>query len=91
MTNLCPKIGGKTVTKEYRQMVGEIIRYHRIMLGMTQGQLGQACGYPEGIATQTVGYWEAGQRSPHIDDVRPLLRTLHIRLDDLLPEKTAHL
>ena len=67
--------------KEY----GEMLKEQRKRAGLTQQQVGEACGY-EGISAQrTVGYWESGRSYPPLDKLRVLAKALGVTLESLIP------
>ena len=61
------------------------LRAARIAAGLTQKQLGLACGYIESSAERTVQHWESGKQSPPLDKLRALADALHVSLDYLIP------
>lgn len=58
-----------------------LIRSARLTLGLTQKQLGEACGYPSDTAQRYVERWEAGTRTVPRDKVKAVAELL--RLDPM--------
>lgn len=67
------------------QSLGAIIQTRRRAAGLTQRQLGEACGYEGKSAERTVQHWEHNAREPGITTLRPLCRALKCTLEDLIP------
>lgn len=65
--------------------IPERIKQARIDAGLTQQQLGEACGYPPNTASITARRWESGTRPVPLDKLRIVARTLKLKLDDLIP------
>ena len=72
-------IGGEGMT------YGELLKDLRISAGLTQKQLGLACGYPQSTAENTVQYWEAGTRLPPVMKLRILAEALNVPVDKVVP------
>ena len=70
-------IGGMTIPEKIKQA--------RKAAGMTQKQVGLACGYDEKSAEVSVRRWELGTRPVPIDKLRTLSQVLNIPLDQLIP------
>ena len=64
--------------------IPEKIKTARLMVGLTQQQLGERCGY-EKNAQSTVGRWESGTRPVPTEKLRIVAKTLNLTLDDLIP------
>lgn len=64
---------------------GKLIKDLRQNAGLTQKELGMACGYGEGSADKNVRSWESGEMLPTLRRVRALARALHCSLDTLIP------
>jgi transcriptional regulator with XRE-family HTH domain len=64
---------------------GELIRTRRIILGYTQRQLGEMCGYEGRQAETYVQKWEYDQRPVPIDHLRRLAKALELPLEALIP------
>ena len=65
--------------------IPEKIKKVRQEAGMTQKQVGLACGYEEKSAERTARHWESGTTPVPIEKLRPLSQVLNIPLDQLLP------
>ena len=63
---------------------GALIRALRKTAGLTQKELGMACGVDEANASRKVRAWERGEYLPTLRHVRPLARALHCSIDTLL-------
>lgn len=64
---------------------GDLIRTRRIVLGYTQRQLGEMCGYQGRIAENTIQLWEYGKRPVPADRLRRLAKALQLPLEALIP------
>lgn len=64
---------------------GDLIRTRRIILGYTQRQLGEMCGYQGRIAENTIQLWEYGKRPVPVDRLRRLAKALQLPLEALIP------
>ena len=64
--------------------IGETIKAARIKKGLTQKELGIACGLEKNI-DDTVRKWEADKKPVPIDRLRRLASALDLPLDDLIP------
>lgn len=64
---------------------GDLIRTRRIVLGYTQRQLGEMCGYQGRIAENTIQLWEYGKRPVPADRLRRLAKALKLPLEALIP------
>ena len=65
--------------------LGENICARRKALGMTQRQLGEACGKEGRSGEVTVQHWEHDRQEPSMKDLRPLCRALQCTLEELIP------
>ena len=65
--------------------IPERIRQARKDAGMTQKQVGLACGYEEKSAESFARQWELGIRPIPLDKLRTLSQVLGIPLDQLIP------
>ena len=65
--------------------IPEKIKTARLMVGLTQQQLGEACGYEDKSALVTVNRWESGTRPVPIEKLRTVAKLLNLTLDDLVP------
>lgn len=65
--------------------LGEIIKKYRTTAGLTQRQLGEACGYEGRSGEVTVQHWEHNRQEPPISKLRLLAQALHITLEQLIP------
>ena len=64
---------------------GDYIRECRIAAGLTQKQLGEACGYEGRSAATTIQNWEADKQPVPLDRLRRLAAALNVSLDSLIP------
>lgn len=64
---------------------GEMLKELRKTAGLTQRQLGEACGYTGDSAERTVRHWENNRSYPPVDKVRALAAALHVSIDTLIP------
>ena len=60
------------------QSTPALIRTARIDLGLTQKQLGEACGYPSDTAQRYVERWESGTRTVPRDKVKAVADLLNL-------------
>lgn len=65
--------------------IPEKIKKARQEAGLTQKQVGLACGYDEKSAESFARQWERGTRPVPIDKLRALSQVLNIPLDQLIP------
>lgn len=65
--------------------IPEKIKQARKEAGLTQKQVGLACGYEESVADWYVRRWELGSRRIPPDKLRTLSQVLNIPLDQLIP------
>lgn len=65
--------------------IPEHIRASRKAAGLTQRQLGEACGYEGRSAEVVVQEWERGVRPIPIERLRRLAAALDVPLDSLIP------
>lgn len=65
--------------------IPETIAINRKTLGLTQRQLGEACGYEGRTAEVMVQHWEKGRSPVPLDKIRILAKTLQISIDSLIP------
>lgn len=74
--------GGETMSdSEY----GELLKQLRKSAGLTQKELGMACGYDEASADANVRLWETGKTLPTLRRIRSLANALNVNLDKLIP------
>lgn len=74
--------GGETMSSsEY----GELIKQLRKNAGLTQKELGIACGVDEANASRKVRAWERGEYLPTLIVLRALAKALNVNLDKLIP------
>lgn len=64
---------------------GDYIRECRIAAGLTQKQLGEACGYEGRSAITVIQKWETEQNPVPLDRLRRLAAALNVSLDSLIP------
>lgn len=64
---------------------GSYIRECRIAAGLTQKQLGEACGYTGESAEVSVRKWESDKTPVPLDRLRRLAAALNVSLDSLIP------
>lgn len=64
---------------------GELLRSIRKTAGLTQKEVGMACGYDEINADRMVRGWEAGKSLPTLMRLRALAKALHCSLDKIIP------
>ena len=64
---------------------GDKIKSARKAAGLTQKQLGLACGYIESSAERIVQKWEHSSCVPPLDKIRPLATALKVSIDYLIP------
>lgn len=64
---------------------GDYIRECRIAAGLTQKQLGEACGYTGESASATIRKWETEKNPVPLDRLRRLAAALNVSLDSLIP------
>ncbi|MGN1019881.1 MAG: helix-turn-helix domain-containing protein [Aristaeellaceae bacterium] len=65
--------------------IPEKIKQARKAAGLTQKQVGLACGYDDKNAERSARHWESGTRPVPIDKLRTLSQVLNIPLDQLIP------
>ena len=65
--------------------LGEKISTARKQVGLTQKQLGLACGFNEAAAERMVQHWEHDRREPDLHKIRPLAEALKVPLDYIIP------
>ena len=70
-------IGGMTIPEKIKQARKEA--------GLTQKQVGLACGYEEKSAESFARQWELGARPAPLDKLRTLSQVLNIPLDQFIP------
>ncbi|MEG1813999.1 MAG: helix-turn-helix transcriptional regulator, partial [Clostridia bacterium] len=73
-------------------MMGDRIKRARKRLGMTQGTL----GFEVGIGKSSISEWESGKRSPPIDKMQDIARTLKTSVAYLMgwvgdPDDMSHI
>lgn len=64
---------------------GERLKKIRVQAGLTQKEVGEACGYDGRSAESTVQHWERGRSYPPLDKLRALAKALDVSLDMLIP------
>ena len=64
---------------------GDHLKMLREGLGLTQRQVGEACGYEGESAETTVRHWEKGRSYPPADKLRALAKVLQTNLNVLVP------
>jgi len=64
---------------------GDLIRTRRIILGYTQRQLGEMCGYQGRTAERMAQKWEYGEAPVPVDRLRRLAKALELPLEALIP------
>ena len=64
--------------------IGEKIKKHREMQGITQSELGRLLS----VSNRAVSKWENGESYPSLELIRPLSEILNIGIKDLLGEKS---
>lgn len=64
---------------------GTMIRELRKTAGLTQKELGIACGVDEDNASRKVRAWERGEYLPTLRHLKPLSIALHCSINTLLP------
>lgn len=64
---------------------GSYIRECRIAAGLTQKQLGEACGYTGESAEVSVRRWESEKTPVPLDRLRRLAAALNVSIDSLVP------
>lgn len=67
------------------EQYGKLIKDLRKTAGLTQKELGLACGYDESNASRNVRSWESGEMLPTLRRVRALAHALHCSLETLIP------
>ena len=65
--------------------LGEKIKTARIAAGLTQRQLGEACGREGRRGENTVQHWEHDRREPALCEIRPLATALKVSIEYLIP------
>lgn len=65
--------------------IPEHIRQSRKAAGLTQKQLGEACGYEGRSGERVVQLWEKGSQPVPIERLRRLAAALGVPLDSLIP------
>ena len=65
--------------------IPEKIKKARKEAGLTQKQVGLACGYAVNVAERMVRHWELGTGKVPRDKLRTLSKVLNIPLDQLIP------
>ena len=73
------------MTKEKMINYGLKIRAMRLAAGLTQTELGTACGYPASSARTIVQHWEHGRQMPGIDSLRTIAVVLQVPLNQVVP------
>lgn len=64
---------------------GYMLRSLRLAVGLTQREVGEACGFTGPTATRSVQFWERGQRLPSIECLRPLATVLQVPINQVVP------
>lgn len=65
--------------------IPEKIKSARQQVGLTQQQLGEACGYGGDTAQVTVRRWENGRLDIPVRKLRTVAKLLKLSLEDLIP------
>ena len=65
--------------------IPEKIKAARLMVGLTQQQFGEKCGYEGETAQVTVRRWESGRLDIPTRKLRAVAKLLNLTLDDLVP------
>lgn len=73
------------MTYSERSDYGYKLRTLRIAVGLTQLEVGEACGFIGDTATRTVQFWERGERLPGIDRIRSLAAVLQVPVNQVVP------
>jgi transcriptional regulator with XRE-family HTH domain len=63
----------------------ERLKVMRQNAGLTQRELGLACGYDDKNADRTVRHWESGRSYPPLGKIRLLAKALGVSLDAIIP------
>ena len=63
---------------------GELIHARRVLLRLTQQELGEKCGYVGSAARTTVQHWETDRRIVPTERLRRLAKALKVPLDSPL-------
>lgn len=69
-----------------QQQIADLIRTRRIILGYTQRQLGEMCGYTGRSAEVSVYRWENARAPIPMKKLRPLAKALNVSVECLIPE-----
>jgi len=67
------------------ESIGNYIRTCRIARGITQKELGIACGYTPETALKTIQSWEHDRQDVPIKRVRLLAKALRVPVENLIP------
>jgi transcriptional regulator with XRE-family HTH domain len=73
------------MTSEERKEYGHRLLYMRLAAGLTQQDVGIACGFTGNTAARTVQHWEHGRRLPSTDRVRALATVLKVHVNQIVP------
>lgn len=73
------------MTADERAEYGYKLKYMRIAVGLTQHEVGIACGFTDSTATKAVQYWEHGRRLPGADRLRALAVVLKVPVGQVVP------
>ena len=73
------------MTAEERTEYGYKLKYMRLAAGLTQREVGEACGFTGNTASSAVQHWENGRRMPSIDRLRPLANALKVPVNQVVP------
>lgn len=73
------------MSEEQTTRIPELIRTRRTSLGLTQKQVGEACGYQGDLAQVQLAKWESGTRPVPLDKIRGLAKILQMQIDELIP------
>ena len=73
------------MTEDLRIQYGYKLRTMRLAVGLTQKQVGLACGFAEKTACTIVRHWEHGKQLPGIDRLRALAAALQVPVSQVLP------
>jgi transcriptional regulator with XRE-family HTH domain len=69
--------------QRFLRLLGERVRERRVARGLTQAELGEACG----LHRTFVGSVERGERNLSVLNLRLIARALRVRLADLLADR----
>lgn len=73
------------MTANERTEYGYKLKYMRLAAGLTQHDVGIACGFTDSTATKAVQHWEHGRRLPGVDRLRALAIALEVPVNQVVP------